>query len=295
MKNIIVETFNKMQLVSGGKLIVEDSTLNQLGVSNQNISKIHNKLKLKHDTEWEQLPNKREAMEAVKDKRVVVAVNEEGDAYGIGYWFSPISGGTQVMIVSPDDTYPVQTISKAFREIRGRKFKYFASTEQNQHKDKSSRRPDYSYGNNFLDKARKFEPIIKQDAAEGYKAIRDYIIDNIDNDDINLKYPKISMKVLKSIAENGFKGWNSEGKFNTGSRGLLKTFFNQSWDYLLDDAAEEFEENEKLAIHKFINYIRNEITRIVEVAISGKAKTRGKTASKYKQEREQVWNTLKGQ
>jgi len=282
-----------IDIINESNQLLEDSTLNQLGVNQSNINNIHTELGLKHDTEWEPLPNKRAAIEAAKGSRAVVAVNELGEAFGIGHWSHPMSGGQQVMVATSDDSYSVQSITKAFARIKGRQFKYFASTQTNQHKDKYQQSSGYTYGAPFLNKAAVFEKIIKSDALQGYKQVREYLMDQIDSDeDVELDKLKSAMQALKAIAENGLESWDGHGFGSRGSRGAMKDFFGTSYDYMVTSAADRFQKNNKLAVQKFIKYIRKEISNIVERAVTGGYTTNGKTAGDWDTERTQVWDRL---
>jgi hypothetical protein len=282
------------------EFITEDSTLSALGVPRKTISNIHNSLKLKHNTKFKPIKNKTEAKKAISRDRVIIAVNAEGEAYGIGHWAHPQSGGEDVMMgnATTNNWGSVSSLTKALAKIKGRGFNYYVSVKRNQHQAKYQRDRGYNYGEPFVDKVRAtFDSVIKSDAAKAANVVKHHLIDVMDDtitdpdphlrtrgytpSQYDLNAIKSTLKILKNIAENGLSGYRNSWD-QSGSRAAMKDFFSTSYDYMLDSAVSDFEENEKLAVHKFVKFVRKEIANIVERATTGGFKEHGKRAGDYK-------------
>lgn len=286
--------------------IKEASNLNDLGVSQDDVGNIHRVLGMEHTTTFEPA-NKREAQLAVKNGGMAIAVNQDGVAYGIGYGKHPMSGGTSVYVAVPkgepgrDESWRglrFLNITKAFSSIKGRSFKYFIG--KGKHKSSFERDGKVDpYKKNFESEALKFDKVIKQDAARAYKEIRTYLVDLIDsvpdssspsgykrsNEDMN--NVKKVMQSMKRLADNGLRSWfdGVEHYSNTGLKAAMSKFFGGAYGPEVRSRADDFMQNEKLSVHKFIKFMRKEIRNHVERAITGSVKAHNKSASEYEKER----------
>ena len=283
------------------KLLNEASSLSSLGVSSGDVRTIHRSLKLKHDTVYEPAKSKGQALElaqgnAWRGGNVGVAVNSQtGDT--VAFQGSD-KGRFKVAHTGPAKDLGWWTLSKTelSKIIAGRGWKYYYSADAT---------PDYKPEPNseakrdFVKAVSKFDPIIKKRAKEAHKTIRKHIMDLLDSDEKldnntvmasskNLNQLRDVMKALKRMAENGsgsyFEGIAHYSK--TGPYGAIENFFGGGTDYRLNNAVAEFQEDEKLALHKFAKFILNTIDKHVEIYTTGNwANTDVKTASDYKEER----------
>ena len=109
-----ITDLQKYRSIITESVVMEASTLNDLGVSQEDISKIHSKLKLEHDVEWEPISTKKALKDALKQRRAVVAVNSEGRAFGLGHYKFPMnSNGQEVLLYDPlnDDEFQLRSVT----------------------------------------------------------------------------------------------------------------------------------------------------------------------------------------
>jgi hypothetical protein len=84
---------------------------------------------------------------------------------------------------------------------------------------------------------------------------------------------KAVSQYLKDLSEKGLSAWKdspgSDRYYHYGKRGLITDFFNGSYDYLHDRMVADFQKEEKLAVQKFVKFIRDDIRRIVSIYTTG--------------------------
>ena len=281
------------------EFLKEASTLNALGVDRAGIKNIHHVLELNHDTEFTPIKNKTEAKAAMRN-RAIIAVNAEGKAYGLAFYDYPMRGGMKVITASSGGgSWPdVDSLSKAIAAVKGKGFKWYKSSTPAGTKSKGSSRPDYSYGEDFADKIRhsKFNDLIKSDAAAAATKVKHHLVDVLDDtvdtsgdghrnsytpSHHDLNQIKKSMQLLKRISEKGIDAFEGTWSSTHGSTALLKGFFSSTYEYELDGAIKRFQEDNKLGIHKFVKYIRKELSNIAERATTGGFEDYGKKAKDY--------------
>ena len=299
--------------MKSAEFIKESSTLGALGVDAAGIKSIHTNLQLKHDTAFEPIKNKKEAKAALLAKKAIIAVNDEGDAWGFGYYSSPFSSTGQDVIFGMSDKpkgwQRVDSLTKALARVKGRGYKYYASVEKRQHRDKRDRQGDAMgpYDGSaptklFLDRFNSiYGNMIKGEAKKGYKKVRKHLMKLMGKDDEgrgrrggyvpthkDMNQVKDYMTALKKMSKNGLDSWNHGDYHTKGEMGALEDFFPGTYRYMMNTAIEEFQENEKLSLQKFVQYIRKEIANMVEIARTGGANGGGTNARDYKDARDEA-------
>jgi hypothetical protein len=282
------------------KALFEDSGLSSIGVSNRDVGNIHSTLGLKHDSSYKSA-TKSQAVQAVKARGAIIAVDENGDAYGVAFWEHPMSGGQRVRVATPkgNKAREFSSLSDAFKAINGRQFKFFVA--DGKHNTKSHVRQRYDYGEKFLKKAMVFNKLIQQEAQTGYETIKSHLMDVVDSDEDtrgliihgtrgsytpqhkDMAKIKSAMLALKKTAQSGFNSWAITDHYygRKGSTKLMQEFFGTTYEYMLDSASEDFEENHKLAIHKFVKFAIRDIRNVVERSTTGQYENNGVKADDY--------------
>jgi len=268
------------------EFITEASTLTSYGVDKESVTRIHTDLNLQHDAQFSPVANKAQAAEAVKNGKVVIAINDKGEAYGLGQRLSR-ENGYQVLLSSPnpqDGSRMHTTLSSAMKIIPGRVYKMYISDEVNVHSTRGRRygkhdADDRDYGSEFDAVVQSLNPVVKKDAKKALGIVRRHLTnrakqvgdENFDGE-IDFESIKKYLKILRDMAEGGVAGWaDRPGSWgpDRGQTGLEKEFFsvggygNPNW------ARGEFQKNHKLAAHKFIKYVRNHIQHIKDRAVKG--------------------------
>ena len=296
-----------------GELLKEASTLGALGVDRKGIRSIHKNLTLKHDAEFEPISNKSEAKEAIKKGKVIIAVNGEGNSWGFGMYAQPMSGGIDVifgMTDKPETWETVASLTKALAKVKGKGWKYYVSTSgTRQHDDKSDRidrnmspRDENADATVFINRVAKvYGKLIKSDAKKGHTQVRRHLMKLMDKPDAkksswgnyvpsheDMNQVKHSMDALKKLATNGLDSWNAQKDHgDRGEMGALGDFFPGTMYYSLNRAVGEFQTDEKLAMAKFVKYLRKDIFNIISRAKTGQHDENPQNARDYKDARDE--------
>lgn len=252
------------------QFLQETSGLNQtdLGLTSQEINKIHSALKLSHDATFIPVSTKIAAKEAIDSSKVVVAKNPDGEVVSIAYYASPMrSKGIEVLVTSSNNksSWPmVMSLTDGLKYIKP-KAKIFASSDRGVHLTKHARGTNYNYGEPFIEEiTRRFDNPLKKKAKALLPKAKELILNKLDDSSIKSKDFALArdyVKVIGNIAENGISafrggGWRPDSELNR----MMRRFFNVVYDYELDSRIEYRMNDEKMVYEKFAKTIFDNLT-----------------------------------
>lgn len=250
------------------------SNLGKLGVCKKDVGRIHNILSLKHDTEFELIPTKGAAKEALKCGAFIVAVKEGGGAKAMTTTYTDYGNGTRIRLAGSEACCGYNSLTGAWQSIAGKGWTLYKALPNN-----NPGRPFYSkedsrdYLEEFDKAIDKYEPKIKAEAKEAAKKIKSFLvrtINDLDNKGEGFVKEKEYYRIVRDIAKKGTEGYDEGGQWSSQHcrSGLIYKYFHAVGAtggysrYVTSNQAKDLLEEDPLAVPRFVKEVLHMIRNI---------------------------------